>query len=175
MGGRDSVDGMEAVQIHTNNIPNLPTEILESEYPIRVERYELVPDSGGAGKFRGGLGTRKDFRMLADTSYIAHADRHDFSPWPLCGGQEGGRGIHLRNPGSSDENRLPSKGGPFDILEGSVLRCRSAGAGGYGNPAERDPDLLAADLVDGKITEDAARAAYPSELVEKALLRKEAL
>ena len=63
MGGRNGHDGMDAVQINTNNIPNLPTEILESEYPIRIDRYELVPDSGGAGRFRGGLAARKDFRM----------------------------------------------------------------------------------------------------------------
>ena len=80
MGGRDTSNGMDAVQIHTNNIPNLPVEILENEYPIRVERFELVPDSGGAGRHRGGLATRKDFRMLSDTGFIAHADRHDFSP-----------------------------------------------------------------------------------------------
>lgn len=174
-GGSASCDGMDAVQIHTNNIPNLPVEILESEYPIRVLRFELVPDSGGAGKFRGGLGTRKDFLMLSDNAFIAHADRHEFSPWPLAGGKEGARGIHLRNPGRADETRLPSKGGPLEIPRNAVLQCQSAGAGGYGLPAERGADGLAVDLADGKITVEAARADYPVPLVQEALRRKEKL
>lgn len=175
LGGREGFDGMDAVQIHTNNIPNLPVEILESEYPIRVLKFELVPDSGGAGQFRGGLATRKDFLMLSDTGYIAHADRHDFSPWPMCGGDEGARGIHLRNPESPEETRLASKGGPFEIPEGHILRCQSAGAGGYGDPAERDPESLAEDLADAKITLETARSTYPASLVETALRRMETL
>jgi N-methylhydantoinase B len=166
---------MDAVQIHTNNIPNLPVEILESEYPIRVLKFELVPDSGGAGQFRGGLATRKDFLMLSDIGYIAHADRHDFSPWPMGGGEEGARGIHLRDPGQPEETRLASKGGPFDIPEGHTLRCQSAGAGGYGNPAERDAESLAEDLADAKITLETARSTYPPSLVEIALRRMETL
>jgi len=174
-GGSEGCDGMDAVQIHTNNIPNLPVEILESEYPIRVLRFELVPDSGGAGRFRGGLGTRKDFLMLSDNAFIAHADRHRFSPWPLAGGREGARGVHLRNPGRSDEARLPSKGGPLEIPRDNVLRCQSAGAGGYGPPAERSADSLAVDLADGKVTLQAARADYPESLLQEALRREEKL
>ncbi|OGA44883.1 MAG: hypothetical protein A3G24_11965 [Betaproteobacteria bacterium RIFCSPLOWO2_12_FULL_62_13] len=79
----------EPVQINTNNIPSLPAEILESEYPIRVERFAVVPNSGGAGEYRGGLATQNDFRMLADTSFIAHADRHEFAPWAIGGAREG--------------------------------------------------------------------------------------
>lgn len=169
MGGRDGHDGMDAVQINTNNIPNLPTEVIESEYPLRVERHELVADSGGAGAFRGGSATRKDFRMLADVSFIAHADRHRFAPWPLLGGKPGSTGLHARNPGTPDESRLPSKGGPFTFRRGELLRCQTAGAGGYGNPAERSVALLAADLADGKVTEGAARRDYPAALVEQAL------
>ena len=168
MGAREGHDGMDAVQINTNNIPNLPTEILESEYPIRVERYELVPNSGGAGRFRGGLATRKDFRMLADTAFIAHADRHLFRPWALDGGEPGSLGAHVRNPGASNES-LPSKGGPLLFKAGDVLRAQTAGAGGLGDPAERDPHLLATDLADGKVTEAEARKVYPSELVDAAL------
>lgn len=171
MGGREGHDGMDAVQINTNNIPSLPAEILESEYPIRVERFELVPDSGGAGHYRGGLATRKDFRMLADAHFIAHADRHEFSPWAMRGGREGARGVHLLNPGAPDETRLPSKGGPFAIPAGRVLRCQSAGAGGYGEPSHRDADKLAIDLADGKVTERCARECYPAVLVEAALAR----
>lgn len=171
MGGRDGHDGMDAVQINTSNIPNLPTEILESEYPMRVERYELVSDAGGAGRFRGGLATRKDFRMLADVGFIAHSDRHDNSPWALGGAQVGARGLHLVNPGQPDQMSLPSKGGPFTIRAGQVLRCQTPGAGGYGDPARREVERLALDLADGKVSEARARDVYPAEMVAAALKR----
>lgn len=169
MGGRQGHDGMDGVQINTNNIPNLPTEILESEYPIRIERHQLVPDSGGAGEFRGGLATRKDYRMLAPASFIAHADRHLFAPWPLAGGTPGMMGLHSRNPESNDPEPVASKGGPFEFAAGEVLRCQTAGAGGFGPPAQRRPERLAADLADGKVSEAAARRDYPPALVETAL------
>jgi N-methylhydantoinase B len=159
---------MDAVQINTNNIPNLPTEVLESEYPIRIDRYELVPDSGGAGEFRGGTATRKDFRMLADTGFIAHADRHLFQPWALGGGKPGALGLHARNPDGQSE-RLQSKGGPLEFNAGEVLRCQTAGAGGFGDPAKRSAERLAVDLADGKVTEPAARRDYPEKLVNEAL------
>ena len=171
MGGRNGHDGMDAVQINTSNIPNLPTEILESEYPMRVERYELVPDAGGAGRFRGGLATRKDFRMLTDVGFIAHSDRHDNSPWGLGGAQVGARGLHLVNPGQPDQMSLPSKGGPFTIRAGQVLRCQTPGAGGYGDPAQREVARLALDLADGKVSEARARDAYSAEVVAAALKR----
>jgi N-methylhydantoinase B len=169
MGGRKGHDGMDAVQINTNNIPNLPTEVLESEYPIRVERYALVPNSGGAGEFRGGLAARKEFRMLADIDFIAHADRHLFEPWGLFGGGPGAKGLHRRNAGQSDETTLPSKGGPLSFKKGDVLCAQAAGGGGYGRPADRRADLLALDLADGKVTEAQARRAYPAALVDAAL------
>lgn len=169
MGGREDHDGMDAVQINTNNIPNLPAEILESEYPLLIERYVLVPDSGGAGEFRGGLAARKDFRMLADTGFIAHADRHRFKPWPMEGGLPGTLGHHLRNPGTGRQAPLPSKGGPIPFTAGEVLSCQTAGAGGFGDPARRSAAQLAADLADGKVTEAAARRDYPPALVAEAL------
>jgi N-methylhydantoinase B len=169
MGGRAGHDGMDAVQINTNNIPNLPTEIIESEYPLRVERHELVPDSGGAGQFRGGCATRKDFRMLSDVSFIAHADRHVFPPWPLAGGQPGSMGLHARNPGTAAAAAVASKGGPFEFVAGELLRCQTAGAGGFGDPAHRSAARLATDLADGKVTVSAARRDYPATLVEDAL------
>ena len=169
MGGRKGHDGMDAVQINTNNIPNLPTEVLESEYPIRVESYRLVPDTGGPGEFRGGLAARKEFRMLADIDFIAHADRHLFEPWGLFGGAPGAKGLHRRNVGQPDDTVLPSKGGPLSFKKGDVLCAQAAGGGGYGRPEDRRADLLAIDLADGKVTESEARQAYPAALVDAAL------
>ena len=171
MGGRGGHDGMDVVQINTNNIPNLPTEILESEYPIRIDRYELMPDSGGAGEFRGGMGAIKDYRMLADVGFIAHADRHKFSPWPLEGGKEGARGLHARNPGTSAVASVGSKGGPFEFQAGEVLRCQTPGGGGFGKPQKRNMERLAADIADGKVSVKAARRDYPAKLVDAAIAR----
>ena len=111
MGGRKGHDGMDAVKINTNNIPNLPTEVLESEYPIRVERYQLVPNTGGAGEFRGGLAARKEFRMLADIDFIAHADRHLF------------------HPGAFSAGVLEQKGCIGEMPKGLMKRCCQARAG----------------------------------------------
>jgi N-methylhydantoinase B len=171
MGGRKGHDGMDAVQINTNNIPNLPTEILESEYPIRVDRYFLVPDTGGAGEFRGGLAACKEFRMLADIDFIAHADRHLFHPWGLFGGAEGAMGSHHRVGQKGNRDTVPSKGGPYEFRKGDVLRAQAAGAGGYGDPKNRSVEALALDLADGKVTEKGARENYPADRVEAALKR----
>jgi N-methylhydantoinase B len=168
MGGRQGHDGMDAVQIN-NNIPNLPTEVLESEYPIRVDRYQLIPDTGGAGEFRGGLAARKEFQMLADIDFIAHADRHLFHPWGLFKGEPGAKGLHRRNATRSDEAVLPSKGGPIPFKKGDVLRAQAAGGGGFGDPAKRSVQLLAIDLADGKVTEPEARKTYPAALVDEAV------
>src|ERR1051326_8674274 len=89
-------DGVDAVQVHMTNTSNLPVEALEVEYPLRVERYELIPNSGGAGKFRGGLGIRRIYRALADgTSFRSKGDRARFAPWGLAGGMAGGGGAFL--------------------------------------------------------------------------------
>ena len=107
--------------------------------------------------------------MLADIDFIAHADRHLFEPWGLFDGKPGAKGLHRRNPGRSDEAVLPSKGGPIEFKKGDVLRAQAAGGGGFGNPKKRSARLLAVDLADGKVTEEAARKAYPAALVDEAL------
>lgn len=109
--------------------------------------------------------------MLSEVNFLAHADRHDFSPWAMGGAQEGSRGQHRVNPGLPGETSLPSKGGPFAVHAGQVLRCQSAGAGGFGNPAQRDVERLALDLADGKVSEARTRENYPADLVGAALQR----
>ncbi len=104
-----------------------------------------------------GSAARKEFRMLADIDFIAHADRHLFQPWGLFGGGPGAKGMHRRNAGQPGEAVLPSKGGPLSFKKGDVLCAQAAGGGGYGQPEDRRVDLLAVDFADGKVTEAEAR------------------
>ncbi|MER5390555.1 hydantoinase B/oxoprolinase family protein [Saccharopolyspora sp. NPDC002686] len=158
-GARTGKDGMDAVQVHITNSSNLPIEALEQEYPLLVDTYELIPDSGGAGTHRGGLGVRRDVRIRCDhAEFSAHADRQASRPWGLQGGQDGSPGRFVINPGRADERQLP--GGRISgvqLREGDVLRVESPGSGGFGDPAQRSPEQVREDLRNGRITERAAR------------------
>jgi N-methylhydantoinase B len=109
MGARSRKDGMDGVQVHITNTSNLPIEVMELEYPLRVLRYQLVPDSGGAGQFRGGLSIRKDIQALKPVLFSAHSDRHRIPPWGLAAGMPGTCGRFLLNPDTSDEKVVTSK------------------------------------------------------------------
>ncbi|KAA5835020.1 hydantoinase B/oxoprolinase family protein [Saccharopolyspora hirsuta] len=161
-GARTGKDGMDAIQVHITNSSNLPIEALEQEYPLLVDTYELIPDSGGAGAHRGGLGVRRDVRIRCDhAEFSAHADRQASRPWGLRGGQDGSPGRFVINPGRADERQLP--GGRISgvqLREGDVLRVESPGSGGFGDPAQRSPEQVREDLRNGRITERAAREHY---------------
>ena len=139
---------------------NTPIEAVELEYPVRIERYELIPDSGGAGKYRGALTVRRDIRVLIDNvSFARYGDRQKFAPFGLFGGKPGSKGKFILNPGTENERPLKSKG--MDYLNaGDVVSLRLPGAGGYGDPAERDHDALLADVRDGKVSLESARQDY---------------
>jgi N-methylhydantoinase B len=155
-GARATKDGLDGVHVHTTNTSNLPVEGLEPEYPLMVERYELVDDSGGAGRWRGGMGMRRQVRIEHDECYVSlHYSRSRSSPWGLDGGGEGGR-FHAAIEGN---------GGPLSKGEGMFgtgdrVAVTTPGAGGYGPPREREPDLVARDLADGKISAATARDVY---------------
>jgi len=160
-GARCSADGMDVVMINMTNTSNLPVEAMEMEFPLRIERYELVTDSGGPGKFRGGMGILRDMRLLADDAGVSlRSSRQKFPAPGMAGGKPGGLGTFIRNPGTASETRLPmtTSGTPF--ANGDVLRVMSPGGGGYGDPRERDPAAVARDLVEGKISVEAARTLY---------------
>ncbi|MBB5156600.1 hydantoinase B/oxoprolinase family protein [Saccharopolyspora phatthalungensis] len=161
-GARTTKDGLDAIQVHITNSSNLPIEALEQEYPLLVDTYELIPDSGGAGTHRGGLGVRRDVRILCDEAeFSAHADRQATRPWGLHGGGDGSLGRFVVNPGRDDERPLP--GGRVSgvrLRKGDVLRVESPGSGGFGDPTLRDPERLREDLHNGRITEQAARDSY---------------
>ncbi len=159
-GARPYRDGRDGQDSHLPRFMNTPVEVVEKDFPVRIERYEFIPDSGGAGNFRGGLSLQRDIRILADrVSFARYGDRHKFQPLGLSGGLPGTPGAFVLNPGGNDERVLASKG--LDALAGGdLVSLRLPGAGGYGDPRTRDLDAIDADLRDGKITPETAEADY---------------
>jgi N-methylhydantoinase B len=159
-GARPTKDGRDGQDSHLARFKNTPVEAAELEYPVRIERYEFITDSGGAGKFRGALGLRRDIRMLIDDiTWARYGDRQRFGPFGLFGGKEGAKGQFVLNPDTPKERVAKSKG--LDVLNtGDVVSLRLPGAGGYGNPAERDLEALERDVMDGKISRERALEDY---------------
>jgi len=159
-GARWCKDGRDGQDSHLARFMNTPVEAAELEYPVRIERYEFLPDSGGAGKYRGALGLRRDIRVLIDdVSFARYGDRQVFAPFGLFGGKEGAKGRFVLNPDGPNEKPLKSKG--LDKLnQDDVVSLRLPGAGGYGDPTTRDPAAVWQDVRDGKVTLEAARREY---------------
>jgi N-methylhydantoinase B len=157
-GGRAGRDGAEALS-PVMNCSNIPVEVHETNNPVLVRRLELLADTGGAGRWRGGCGLRKDVELLNSTATLSLlGDRHRFSPYGLCGGEAGTRAETVLNPHRNAE-ALASKE-VREITKGDVVSFRLSGAGGYGPPAERDPAAIAEDIADGYVTSDFAEAKY---------------
>jgi N-methylhydantoinase B len=159
-GGRPYADGSDGQDSHLPRFMNTPVEAVEQRFPIRIERYELVPDSGGAGKFRGSLALRRDIRVLTGpVSFARYGDRHTIAPQGLFGGHAGTTGRFDLNPETNHARVLRSKG--LDTLQANdLVRLTLPGAGGYCDPKERDLDALDRDLMDGKVTPAAVEREY---------------
>jgi N-methylhydantoinase B len=139
---------------------NTPIESIESEQPLMVERYGFVPNTGGAGKFRGGLGIEREFRLLAeDATFQLRSDRSDFTPWGVQGGKPGTPTENYLNPGTDQEEKLPGKT-LRQLKKGDLYRVVQAGAGGFGNPLERDMFAVADDVEQEKLSVDYVRREY---------------
>jgi N-methylhydantoinase B len=159
-GARPNKDGINAVASTVSNMSNTPIEIIEMSFPLRVEEYALVPDSGGAGKFRGGLGVRRVWRVLEHDAHAAVCcERTVTPPFGLDGGHAGGAARLTLIPPRGNARRLTSKGG-FVAPAGSLVVVEAPGSGGYGPPAERDPAALAEDVRDGYVSAAAALREY---------------
>jgi len=160
-GGSALGDGTDVYQIHMTNTSNLPIEVMEVEFPVHVERYELIPDSGGPGLHRGGLGVYRDLRILApDTELANRSARQKFPPPGLDGGGDGRVGAYQLNPGSDAEAKLPLTCSEYPLDEGDLLNIATPGGGGYGDPFARDPAAVVRDVREGKVSRAAARDAY---------------
>jgi N-methylhydantoinase B len=150
-GARPTADGLDGFSAHIHNLANTPAEIVESTSPLRVERYEFIPGSGGDGQYRGGLGLRRDLRALAGgTSLNLLGDRCKFAPAGLFGGRNGSTGAYVLNPDTERERVLPNKLSNYPLNAGDVISMRTAGGGGYGEPAKRDPEQIDRDSREGK-------------------------
>ncbi|OGQ72458.1 MAG: hypothetical protein A3G94_07990 [Deltaproteobacteria bacterium RIFCSPLOWO2_12_FULL_60_16] len=160
-GARWGRDGVSATAFHLSNCKTAPVEIIESEFPTRVERFELLPDSGGAGCWRGGLGFVREYRLLQDeVRFSLRTDKHRIEPWGGEGGKEGGRGSCIVNPGAREEKRLPSRFGDYALKKGELLRLERPGGGGMGDPLERPAELVLEDARQGYISLERAKLAY---------------
>jgi N-methylhydantoinase B len=163
MGARCDADGMEAIHVHLTNTSNLPAEALENEYSLLVDEYALVPDSGGAGRHRGGLGIARQIRAMRDgVVFSVRSDGHVLGAPGLAGGRPGGTARLLRNFGTDRQEELSSKTASIELATGETIRIETPGGGGLGDPAERDQAALAADLRGGKLSPDRARVDYPN-------------
>ena len=151
-GARATKDGLDGVQVHITNTSNLPVECLEMEYPLFVEDYRLVPGSGGAGRSRGGLGLLRTIRLRrGEATFLGTLERGRFAPWGVFGGESGGTGALLLNAGTPDEQTLSAKVAGLPLREGDAVTIVTPGAGGYGPPSERDPELVERDRREEKI------------------------
>jgi N-methylhydantoinase B len=141
------------------NMASQPVEVTEAEYPIQILSYEFVPGKSGAGKFRGGTPFRRDYRFLEEEGILqVRSDRRRFRPYGLYGGKPGRPSANFLNP--DGENRaLPSKL-TMTIRRGDVFRHELAGAGGWGDPLDRDPPLVLRDTRNELISVEAARRDY---------------
>ncbi|MGH2457935.1 MAG: hydantoinase B/oxoprolinase family protein, partial [Chloroflexota bacterium] len=158
-GGRYNADGPDAVQVHGQNTENAPIEETERNYPVRILRYELVNDSEGPGRFRGGLGLRRDYVFPDhDVTFTILADRDRQGPVGLFGGHSGRRAEYVLNPDGA-ARRLGSKT-TLELGPGDVVSYRTCGGGGFGPPAERDPSRVLRDVHEGKVSRERAEKIY---------------
>lgn len=158
LGGTSTHDGTSIVQPLNHMTPGTPVEVLETEYPIRVRRFDVRVDSAGAGRFRGGLGYVREYELLADCIVTSRTTNHRFTPAGLFGGGSPAPASATLNPGPRAEALPPLFS--RSLASGDVLRLEQSGGGGYGDPSERDTERVAADVRDGYVSVEAAADVY---------------
>ena len=159
-GARPIKDGINAVSSSVGNMMNTPVEVLEMSFPLRVEEYALIPDSGGAGTWRGGLAPRRSWRALhTDVNVSVCCDRTITPAFGLDGGLCGAPGrVSVRRP--DGETHYPPSKGTFMAPAGSVVTLEAPGSGGFGHPSGRNLTSLCDDVIDGYVTVMAAKRDY---------------
>jgi N-methylhydantoinase B len=158
-GGGRGHDGASATATHLSNLHITPIEILESEFPCRITRFELVPDSGGAGQWRGGLSLVREYELLEDATVIRRYDKSRFPPGGVEGGKAGRGARFVIRLGTAEEYVTPSSG-RYEMHAGERFLLQSAGGGGCGDPSRRDRAAIARDLAEGYVTAGGAKTDY---------------
>ncbi|MEX2615793.1 MAG: hydantoinase B/oxoprolinase family protein [Alphaproteobacteria bacterium] len=159
-GGGPDLDGQDGGPYFLGNLANTPVETIEAENPVMVEEYAFLPDSGGPGRYRGGLGLVRQYRILNDSATVQHrSDRHKTGCWGIFGGKDGRPAKSFVFDADGTRHDAPSK---FvrRLQRGEGFRAEMGAAGGYGDPIQRDPDAVAEDVKQEKITLTHARDAY---------------
>lgn len=178
-GATHEHDGLSAVFSIAGNTWNVPVEVVERRFPVRVERYELRPDSGGPGRCRGGLGIRREHRVLGhDAQLTILANRVRVPPWGIDGGGEGApAGFLLESDGADLREAAPelgSKASAVALADGDLVAQLTAGGGGWGDPLERDPELVRRDVQLGYVSREAAERIYGVVLSEEGAVDEDA-
>jgi N-methylhydantoinase B len=160
-GGRAGVDGVSGIAVLLSNARSTPIEVLESEFPTLVRRFELIRDSGGAGEFRGGLGPRRVYEILTDDAQLTlRGGRHVSPAFARDGGNPGGLGRCTVNPGTAEAKPLPSRFSGVKLRRGDTVALEKAGGGGLGDPHRRPFERIVDDVLDGYVSPEAALADY---------------
>jgi N-methylhydantoinase B len=177
-GARPNKDGINTIAAGISNTMNTPVEVMETAFPVRIERYEINPDSGGAGRYRGGCGAIRVWRLLpgADATCALCMERMTSPPFGLLGGKAGAAAVVELTTPDGTHRHLPSKGA-FAAPANSVIVMRTPGSGGFGPVADRDPAAIGRDLLDGYVSGAAAQRDYgipDAEVLRKAAAAEEA-
>jgi N-methylhydantoinase B len=150
-GGGLGHDGATGTATHLSNLHTTPIEILESEFPCRITRFELVPDSGGAGAWRGGLAVRREYELLENATVVRRFNKTRFPPKGIAGGKDGTRARFVVRVGTPHEYETPASA-RVEMAAGERFLLQSAGGGGYGDPARRDAAAAARDVAEGYVS-----------------------
>ena len=165
-GARASKDGASGITVNQSNARIAPVEIIESEFPTRLLQFDLITDSGGAGRYRGGLGLRREYINLADARFSIRSMKHVIPPYGCTGGRDGRAGDIVINPDRESAKRLPTRYADYPLRPGDVFRLDTPGGGGFGDPFEREPERVLADVREGYVSRDAAERDYGVVIVE---------
>jgi N-methylhydantoinase B len=157
-GGGPGHDGTTATATHLSNLHIAPIEILESEFPCRITRFDLVPDSGGAGEWRGGLSLAREYEVLEAATIVRRFDKARHPPGGLKGGRAGAAARFVTGLGTPAERVTPP--GRYELKAGDRFLLQSAGGGGYGDPRRRDAAALVRDVAEGYVSPQGARRDY---------------
>jgi N-methylhydantoinase B len=159
-GARALKDGASGITVNQSNAMIAPIEIIESEFPTRLRRFELIQDSGGAGRFRGGLGIRREYLNLEEARFSIRSMKHVIPPNGCAGGGTGRGGDIWINPDTPEAKRLPTRYADYPLRKGDIFRLDTPGGGGHGDAFAREPERVLADVREGTVSPGAAERQY---------------